>query len=164
MSVRLRWLSSGLIVLVASLALMVSPLLAKGTLDVIAKFQQSTFELAVATYTDADAKPGKVGLVGLTAGQVKNSFAFDAPQWANLIDLIAKATKAQSTGKTWTVIGELTETETSDVSHLVISAGPGIRFALNSPQGASLTYMLAKSDIPRLQQALGRVRQFLAAP
>lgn len=86
------------------------------------------------------------------------------PQWANLIDLIAKATKAQSTGKTWTVIGELTETETSDVSHLVISAGPGIRFALNSPQGASLTYMLAKSDIPRLQQALGQVRQFLAAP
>jgi hypothetical protein len=164
MSARLRSLSSGLIVLVASLALLVSPLLAKGKLDIIAKFQQSSLELAVATYTDADATPGKVGLVGLTAGQVKNSFAFDGPQWASLIDLIAKAAKAQSTGNTWAVIGELTESETTDVSHLVISAGPGIRFALNSPKGASLTYMLPKSDIPRLQQALGRVRQYLAAP
>jgi hypothetical protein len=79
MSARLRLLSSGLIVLVASLALLVSPLLAKGKLDIIAKFQQSSFELAFATYTDADAKPGKVRLVGLTAGQVKNSFAFDGP-------------------------------------------------------------------------------------
>ena len=164
MSARLRSLSSGLIVLVASLAFLVSPLLAKGKLDIITKFQQSSLELAVATYTDADAKPGKVGLIGLTAGQVKNSFAFDSPQWAKLIDLIAKAAKAQATGNTWTVTGELTETETSDVSHLVISAGPGIRFALNSPKGASLTYMLAKGDIPRLQQALVRVRQYFAAP
>jgi hypothetical protein len=164
MSARLRWLSSGLIVLVASLGLLISPLLAKGTLDIIAKFQQSTFELAVATYTDPDAKPGKVGLVGLTAGQVKNSFAFDGPQWSKLIDLIAKAEKAQSTGKTWTVTGEMTETETSDVSHLVISAGPGIRFALNSQKGASLTYILAKSDIAQLQQALARVHQYLTTP
>jgi len=58
----------------------------------------------------------------------------------------------------------MTETETSDVSHLVISAGPGIRFALNSQKGASLTYILAKSDIARLQQSLARVHQYLTTP
>jgi hypothetical protein len=157
-------LSSGLIVLCASLGLLISPLLAKGKLDIVAKFQQASLELNVATYFDPDAKPGKVGLVGLTAGSIKNSFAFDGPQWAKLIALVGKAAKAQSAGNTWAVSGELTELNTADVSHLVISAGPGVRFALNSPKGASLTYVIAKSDIPRLQQALGRVRQFLATP
>ena len=55
----------------------------------------------------------------------------------------------------------VSETDTADVSHLVISAGPGIRFALNSPKGAALTYVLPKSDIPRFQQALIRVKDYL---
>jgi len=73
------------------------------------------------------------------------------------LDLTAKAAKAQSSATAWTVMGEITEADAADVSHLVISAGPGIRFALNSPKGAALTCVLPESDIPRFQQALVRV-------
>ena len=164
MSVSVRWLSTGLIVLAASFALLISPLLAAGKLDVVAKFQHTNLELDVATYTDPDSKPSKIGLLGLAAGSVRNSFAFNAQEWPQLIAAVAKAAKGQSAGNDWAVVAELTEVGTSDVSHLVISAGPGIRFALNSSKGASLTYVIAKSDIPRLQQGLIRVRQYFAAP
>jgi hypothetical protein len=163
-SVNVRWLSTGLIILAASLALSISPLLAAGKLDVVAKFQQANLELDVATYTETESKPSKVGLLGLAAGTFRNSFAFNAQEWPNLIAAVAKAAKAQSAGNNWTVVAKLTETGTTDVSHLVVSAGPGIRFALNSQKGASLTYVIAKSDIPRLQQGLIRVRQYFAAP
>jgi len=59
------------------------------------------------------------------------------------------------------VIGELAETRTSDRSHIVISAGPGIRFAFNSPKEASVTYVLPRKDIPAFQNALEKVRAFL---
>ena len=81
-----------------------------------------------------------------------------------MIALVANAAKAKSAGNKWTVVGAISETGTSDVSHLVVSADPGVRFALNSPKGAGLTYVLPKSDIVRLQQAMGQVQQFLAAP
>ena len=130
MSVNVRWLSTGLIILAASLALLISPLLAAGKLDVVTKFQQPNLELDVATYTEPENKPSKIGLLGLAAGTVRNSFAFNAQEWPNLIAAVAKAVKAQSMGNNWTVVAELTEVGTTDVSHLVISAGPGIRFAL----------------------------------
>jgi hypothetical protein len=57
----------------------------------------------------------------------------------------------------------MTEMATSDVSHLVVSVGAGIRFGLTSPKTASFTHVLAETDIPRFQQALGRVKDYLAA-
>jgi hypothetical protein len=167
MSACIRRLSSVLIILAASLGLLTSPLLAAGKLEFVEKFKQGRLELNVATYTEPDAstgKLGKIGLLALAAGTLRNSFASDGPQWPKLIALIDKAAKAQSAGNKWTVVGEISETGTSDVSHLVVSAGPGIRFALNSPQGASLSYVLPRSDIARLQQAMGQVRQFLGMP
>jgi hypothetical protein len=167
MSARIRRLSSSLVILVVGLVLLTSPLLAAGKLDFVAKFKQGSLELNVATYTERNSTTGKldkVGLLALAAGTLRNSFASDGPQWPQLIALVAKAAKAQSAGNKWTVVGAISETGTSDVSHLVVSAGPGIRFALNSPKGASLPYELPKSDIGRLQQAMAQVRQFLAAP
>jgi hypothetical protein len=154
-----RRLSSGLIVLAASLVLTISPLLAKGTLDVLEKFVQPGLELDVATYSNPEKDHVRIiGLIGLAAGAVRNSFAFNADEWATLTGLADKAAKAQSPNGKWTVVGEMTETGTADVSHIVVAAGAGIRFALNSPKGASLTYVVAKGDIGRFQQALGRVK------
>jgi hypothetical protein len=156
---RSRRLSFWLTIVAVSLGLLVSPLLAKGTLDIVAKFEQANLELDVATFVEAE---GKAGLLGLRAGTERNSFAFGPAEWAKLTALVAKAARAQSTAGNWTVVGTMTETETSDISHLVVSAGPGIRFALSSPKKASLTYVLATGDIPRLQQGLARVKEFLA--
>lgn len=157
-----RRLSSVLIVLVAGLGVLVSPLWAQGKLDYIGKFQQPNMLLSVATFTQGAAK---VGLLHIEAGSSKNSFAFDqANDWSKLIALVTKAAKARSPGNNWTVVGAMTEHGTTDVSHLVISAGAGLRFALNSPKGASVTYVLPDGDLPRFQNALGRVKQYLVAP
>jgi len=173
---RARGLSSGLNVVVLGLLilprlalpllilpLMVLPALAEGQLDMVAKFQQASFELDVATYTDPELKPreDRVALLGLADGKTRNSFAFRIVEWSKLIDLTAAAARAQSSGGNWTVIGEMTEVGTSDASHLVISAGTGIRFALNSRKGPALTYVLASGDFARFQQALNQVKTYL---
>ncbi|MGA2089454.1 MAG: hypothetical protein ABSG66_11115 [Stellaceae bacterium] len=161
---RLRRLLPGFVILVAMLGVFASPHPAQGMLNYVATFQQPNIRLDVATYSDPSKGPGKSALLGMAAGSVKNSFAFASDEWPKLIDLTSAAARAQSSGGNWTVIGEIYETHTNDTSHLVISAGPGIRFALNSPQGASLTFILASGDIPRFQQALEQVREFFAAP
>jgi hypothetical protein len=158
---RSRRLSSWLTIVAASLGILVSPLLAKGTLDIVATFQQANLQLDVATFADAEAK---IGLLGMKTGSARISYAFTSDTWSKLTDLVAKAARAQSTGGNWTVIGAMTETESDDHSHLVVSAGPGIRFALSSPKKAGLTYVLATGDTPRFQQALGRVKGFFAGP
>ena len=122
MLLRSRRLSSWLTIVAASLGILVSPLLAKGTLDIVATFQQPNLQLDLATYADGEAK---IGLLGMKAA--------------------------------------ITETGTDDPVHLVVSAGPGIRFALNSPTKAGLTYVLATGDTPRFQQGLARVTGVLAA-
>lgn len=161
---RLRRLLSGAVILAATLGVLTSSPLAQGKSNYVASFQQQNIRLDVVTYTEPNGTPSKVGLLGIAAGSVKNSFAFAPNEWPKLIDLTSTAARSQSSGGNWTVIGEIYETNTSDTSHLVISAGPGIRFALNSPQGASLTYILASGDIPRFQQALEQVREYLVAP
>ena len=113
MSARIRRLSSGLVILVAGLVLLTSPLLAAGKLDFVAKFKQGSLELNVATYTEQNSTTGKldkVGLLALAAGTLRNSFASDGPQWPQLIALVAKAAKAQSAGNKWTVVGAISET------------------------------------------------------
>ena len=113
MSARIRRLSSSLVILVAGLVLLTSPLLAAGKLDFVAKFKQGSLELNVATYTEQNSTTGKldkVGLLALAAGTLRNSFASDGPQWPQLIALVAKAAKAQSAGNKWTVVGAISET------------------------------------------------------
>jgi hypothetical protein len=70
---RSRRLSSWLAIVAASLGILVSPLLAKGTLDVVAKFEQANLELDVATYLEGAER---VGLLGLRGGSERNSYAF----------------------------------------------------------------------------------------
>ncbi len=163
MSQRLSWPRAGLVALAVALSLLAAPLLAKGTLDVVEKFRTGNLGLDVATYTDPEIAPYRVGLIALAAGSSRNSFAFAREEWDTLIGLAAKAARSQSVDGAWRVIGDLTEADTSDVSHLVVSAGSGVRFALSSPKGAALTYVLAASDIPRFQQALAKVKAYLAS-
>jgi len=88
------------------------------------------------------------------------SFVFGLNEWVSLFDLWTTAVKAQS--DSWTVIGSLTEMGTADVSLLTVSAGPGVRFAVTSVKGVSITYVLATADIARFKKALFQVRDFLS--
>jgi hypothetical protein len=147
-------------VLAMSLVSLILPLRAEGKLDTLEKFSSGKTEMVIATYYDPDAAGGqKVGLIGISAPK-RNSFAFEADEWEQLIALCSKAVGIQGTA--WTAVGSMTETGTTDVSKITISAGPGVRFVISSPKGVTVTYVLPKSDAPRFQKGLVRVRDFLA--
>jgi hypothetical protein len=77
----------------------------------------------------------------------------------SLIELWTKAVKAQS--DSWKVVGSMTETETSDGSHLTISAGPGVKFVITSFQKGTVIFVLSRDDMARFESALYRVKEFL---
>ena len=118
-------------------------------------------ELDVVTVVDSDveASKSKVALLGI-ATPLRSSFSFRLAEWLSLIDLWSKAVKAQS--DSWKVIGSMTETETSDVSHLTISAGPGVKFVISSSQKGIVTFVLSKDDMGGFEKALYQVKEFFS--
>jgi hypothetical protein len=144
-----------------SLVLATSPLWAEGKLAVIEKFASANTELMVAHFNDPGAPKGK-GRVGLLAIATpsRNAFAFNQPEWDKLIELYNKAAKIDSPA--WTVVGTMTETGTSDVSHLTVSAGPGMNFVITSRKDGTVAHTLPRADFSRLQKALREVKDFLS--
>ena len=150
-----------IIVLTVGLSVLTSPLQARIQLDIIAKFRNAGVELDVVTVVDSDveASKSKVALLGI-ATPLRSSFSFRLEEWLSLIDLWSKAVKTQS--NSWKVIGSMTETETSDVSHLTISAGPEVKFVISSSQKGIVTFVLSKDDIGRFEKALYQVKEFFS--
>jgi hypothetical protein len=147
--------------LVVAPGLGTSPVRAEGKLAVVEKFADSNTELMVAHYTDpaAPADKGKVGLLAIATPK-RNSFAFNLAEWKSLIALTNRATKIQSA--TWTVVGTMTETGTSDVSHLTVSAGPAVNFVISSAKGDTVAYVLSEAEFSRFQKALRDVQDYLS--
>ena len=148
--------------LACALALLAAPVRAAGgKLVVVETFAAGDAELMVAHYTDPDVEPAKarVGLIAI-ASPGRNSFAFDHPEWLRLIELCDKAAAVESA--TWTRVGMMTETGTTDVSQLTISAGPGVSFVISSPQEGTVSFIVAKADLARLRKGMRQVRDYLA--
>src|SRR5499427_6757329 len=122
-----------IIVLTVGFSVLTSPLQARVQLDIIAKFRNADVELDIVTVVDSEveASKSKVALLGI-ATPLRSSFSFRREEWLLLIELWSKAVKSQS--DSWKTIGSMTETETAHASVLTISAGPGIKFAINSPR------------------------------
>jgi hypothetical protein len=158
-----------IIVLTVSVSLFIPPLQAGMQLDIVGKFQNADLELDVATVFDSEveASRSKVALLGIVtpsqrgvATPSRSSFSFRLEEWLSLIALWMKAVNAQS--DSWKVVGSMTETETSDVSHLTVSAGRGVKFVISSPKKGTVTYVLSRDDIAGFEKALHRVKDFLS--
>ncbi|MGZ5910084.1 MAG: hypothetical protein ACXWLB_09420 [Reyranella sp.] len=128
-----------------------------GSLDVVVSFTTKTSQLDVATYTDPNQRPSKVGLLGISQ---LNSIAFGAAAWKSLIDLVHKAAGAPASAA-WTEVGSLKDA-TKDVSTLTVSSGPGLRFVISSAKGGTVTHILPKTDIARLEKALTQLSDALS--
>ena len=128
-----------------------------GSLDVVASFTAKTSQLDVATFTDPSQKPSTVGLLGISHS---NSIAFGAAQWKSLIELVHKAAAA-SAPAAWTEAGSMKDVS-KDVATLTVSSGPGLRFVISSAKGGSVTHILPKADIARLEKALQQVGERLS--
>jgi hypothetical protein len=134
---------------------------AEGKLAIVEKFADGNTELVVAHYTDpaAPAGKGRVGLLAI-ATPARNSFAFNLAEWKSLITLSDRAIETRS--RDWTVVGTMTETGTSDVSHLTVSAGPGVNFVVTSPKGGAVAHVLPEAEFSRFQKALRDVQDYLS--
>ena len=128
-----------------------------GSLDVVASFTAKASQLDVATYSDPNQRPSTVGLLGISHS---NSIAFGAEQWKSLIELVHKAAAAPAPAA-WTEIGSMKDVS-KDVATLTVSSGPGLRFVISSAKGGSVTHLLPKTDIARLEKALQQVGERLA--
>jgi hypothetical protein len=128
-----------------------------GSLDVVASFTAKTSQLDVATYTDPNQKPSTVGLLGISHS---NSIAFNADQWKSLVDLVHKAAAATAPAA-WTEAGSIKDVS-RDVATLTVSSGPGLRFVISSAKGGTVTHILPKADIARLEKALAQVSDALS--
>jgi hypothetical protein len=148
-------------VLALSSLILASPLHARIQLDIVAKFRNLGIELDIVTLVDweVEAAKSKVALLAI-ATPPRSSFSFRREDWLLLIDLWSKAVKAQS--ESWNIIGSMKERETSDVSVLTVSAGPGIKIVIDSPRKGPVTYVLSKDDLARFAGALYRVKEFLS--
>ena len=152
----LRGLAFGTL-LVIGLTLLGSPSWAQG-LVVVEKFSAGSTQLNVAQYTHTTGE--RVGLVSIRAS-TQNSFAFTLNEWDMFIEICTKAAAVDSTG--WKVVDRMTEVGTTDVSQITISAGPGMRFVIMSPKEGTVAYSLPKSDLPRFQDGLRKVRDYMSA-
>src|SRR5260370_35579951 len=94
--------------------------------------------------SEVEASRNKVALLGI-ATPSRSSFSFRLKEWLSLIDLWTKAVKAQS--GSWKVVGSMEETETSDVSHLTVSAGPGVKVVISSPKKGTVTFVLSMENM-----------------
>ncbi len=146
------------------LFLLAGPALAQGKLEFAGKFDNGATEVDLATYTSPNDKgvEERVGLLGLRVGTTRNSVAFGQQEWRALLDLWAKAQTMQSND--WAYAGDFTETGTSDVSHLKVFAGPGVRFIVESPAKGAFTVDLKRADMPAFDTALIQVKTYLGAP
>jgi len=149
--------------LVVGLALCAGPASA-GKLDMIGKFISADTEVDVATYTEVNDKgvEERVGLLGVRNGDRRNSITFNPNEFPALLVLWRQASEAQS--DQWRYIGDFLETGTSDVSHLKVSAGPGVRFIIESPAKGAFTADLSRADMGAFAAALERARVYLGAP
>ena len=150
--------------LAVGLVLFAAPALAAGKLGFAGKFDYGATEVDLATYAETDDKgvESRVGLVGLRVGTTKNSAALDRSEWPTLLALWSKAKTLQS--DTWVYVGDFTESGTSDVSHLKVFAGPGVRIIVESPAKGAFTVEIKRSDMPAFEAALMQVKAFLDAP
>ena len=57
---------------------------------------------------------------------------------------------------TWTEVGSIKDVS-KDTATLTVSSGPGLRFVISSAKGGSVTHILPKTDIARLEKALQQV-------
>ena len=133
-----------------------------GSLNVIASFTAKTSRLDVATFADPNQKPSTVGLLSISQS---NAVALGAADWKSLVDLVHKAAAAAAATATasaaWTEAGSIKDVS-KDVATLTVSSGPGLRFVISSAKGGTVTHILPKSDIARLEKALAQVSDALS--
>ena len=148
------WIMRLTAVLVIGLSLCAAATAQAGDLNIRGRFVNAGVELDVATYAAPNDKgvEERVLLLAIKSPGHAISVALDRTELPKLQALWGQAQNAQS--DEWRYVGDFTESGTSDVSHLKVSAGPGVRYIIESPAKGASTADLAPSDMKAFGSAL----------
>ena len=148
------WITRLTAALVIGLSLGAAPTAQAGNLNVRGRFVNAGVELDVATYAAPNDKgvEERVLLLGIKSAGHAISIAVERTEAHTLQALWNQAESQQS--DEWRYVGDFTETGTRDVSHLKVSAGPGVRYIIESPAKGASTADLSRSDMKAFGSAL----------
>lgn len=127
------------------------------------KFLNAGTELDVCVFVDpqSDGTEIRILLLGIQSPDSHRiSVTFDKTQTAALLQLWRTAVGSQSAA--WRRVGEFAETGQTDNSRLTVSAGPGVRMAIQSPARGSYTSEIPAADVPRFTSTLEKAVTFVA--
>jgi hypothetical protein len=143
MGMRRAWLLAVALVLAAS-----APVFAKEGLEVLRTFENGDQKIQVATFTQGSET---VGLLGIRAGN-RVSFSSRRGMWRDILALLEQAARVQDTR--WRFVGALTETDTTNPSHLVVYGGPALQIILMDPSVGARAFTFKEGDRAALAEAL----------
>jgi hypothetical protein len=105
----------------------------------------------------------KILLLGLESGDHHRiSITFDKAETAIILKMWRQALESQSAS--WRPVGEFTQNASKDRPRLTISAGPGVRVAIQSAARGSYSSELPPTDLKRFTTALEKAVNFVVAP
>jgi hypothetical protein len=147
-----------------ALALVPNAAGAKGQLQCdVSTFVNAGTELNVCVFVNprSDGTEERILLLGIrSSDNHRISIAFDPSETPAVLRLWRQALDKQSTS--WQPVGDLSEKNTDDHSRLSVSAGPGVRMAIQSPARGSYTSEIPPADLPRFTTALEKAANFVA--
>jgi hypothetical protein len=129
-----------------------------GKVESIGRFDGAQGQL-VLSVASAPLTSEPFGVVQITAHGAIAALVLEPREWDEFVAITSKAEGAQSPN--WRVIGEIHDTGPGEITHLTVSAGPGMRFVANSPHGPNISYDLSRADIPRFSGTIGSVTRKL---
>jgi len=150
--------------LMLSFAILAAPAAADdGKLQGFAQIQTADGRIDIDTYhvVREDGTDLRIGLLSIVVHGKHISVTFDKSEFPTLWTLWQNAQARQSAS--WQPVGDYVETGTTDVSHLRISAGPGVRFMIESPANGAFTSELPASSFSQFSSALQSAESFVAA-
>jgi hypothetical protein len=159
----MAWLKLIAAALALSFAAFAQPALAEGKLQGFGQFQNASGRLDVDAYrvVHDDGTDERVGLLSIVTPEKTISIAFSKAEFPALWSLWRSAENSQS--GSWKPVGDFVETGTSDTSHLKMSAGPGVRFVIESPALGAFTTELLANNFAGFESALQNAESYVAA-
>lgn len=157
-----RWPKILLALAALAVAFLPSAAAAEGQLRCDDKFVSAAGEMDLCTFTNprADGTEIRILLLGIDSNRRRISITFDKTQTADFVRLWRQARDKQS--GSWQRVGDYNETGTDDNSHLILSAGPGVRFVIESPKLGANTLDLSPAELARFTSALERAVSYVA--
>jgi len=158
-----RWPRFLVAIAALALAFLPGPATAAGQLQCDAQFVTAAGELDLCTFTSprADGTEIRILLLGIeSTSRHRISITFDKTETAALVRLWRQARDKQAAS--WQRVGDFSETGTDDNSHLIVSAGPGVRFTISSPALGANTLDLSATELARFTTALEKAVGYVA--